>query len=239
MGGWMGSQICVVRSSTHPDSTSFLSFLPFHPRTHPPTHPPHPYNKALCEFSTVEGFWTYFHFLPKPSDVFTEVVPGSTPPQLLKRKLDGKNLEAFGLFKKGVKPEWEDPLNMQGTSADHSNRLLFTHPPTHPSTHPPTPGGHWECRREPTFDLPTLDKLWTHTVLALIGETLEDGSTITVRAFPPTHPPTPPTHPSTQSQRSAAHSNRLVLLHLLNHPPTHPPISPGRPCGGQEQEQTA
>jgi len=56
--------------------------------------------QALCEFSTVEGFWAYFHFLPRPSDIFTEVVAGSYPPQLLKRKLDGKNLEAFGLFKK-------------------------------------------------------------------------------------------------------------------------------------------
>jgi len=55
--------------------------------------------QALCEFSTVEGFWAYFHFLPRPSEVFTEVVAGSYPPQLLKRKLDGKNLEAFGLFK--------------------------------------------------------------------------------------------------------------------------------------------
>lgn len=37
----------------------------------------------------------------------------SGPPQLIKRKLDGKSLEAFGLFKKGVKPEWEDPVNVQ------------------------------------------------------------------------------------------------------------------------------
>ena len=56
-------------------------------------------------------------------------------------------------FSQGVKPEWEDPLNMQG--------------------------GHWECRREPAFDLSTLDKLWRTTVLALIGETLEEGSAIT------------------------------------------------------------
>lgn len=56
--------------------------------------------QALCEFSTVEGFWTYFYHLPKPSDVFTEMVPGSQPAQLSRRKLDGKNLEAFGLFKK-------------------------------------------------------------------------------------------------------------------------------------------
>lgn len=37
----------------------------------------------------------------------------SGPPQLIKRKLDGKSLEAFGLFKKGIKPEWEDPVNVQ------------------------------------------------------------------------------------------------------------------------------
>lgn len=122
--------------------------------------------QALCEFATVEGFWRYFSFLPKPSEVFTEVAPasassrwvrtlvyvftlgsgcgsrlvrlprthppedpslnqpmtrtsihshthGSGPPNLIKRKLDGKSLEAFGLFKKGVKPEWEDPVNAQ------------------------------------------------------------------------------------------------------------------------------
>lgn len=55
------------------------------------------------------------------------------------------------MHSQGVKPEWEDALNLKG--------------------------GHWECRRD--FDLPSLDRMWTSTVLALIGETLEDGSVIT------------------------------------------------------------
>jgi hypothetical protein len=85
-----------------------VAFLPpWRPHPPPPTH-------THTNTSQKTGFWQFFHFLPKPSDVFTEVAAGSNPPQLLKRKLDGKSLEAFGLFKKGVKPEWEDPINMQG-----------------------------------------------------------------------------------------------------------------------------
>lgn len=53
-----------------------------------------------------------------PSRVDQSISPwdptyNSGPPNLIKRKLDGKSLEAFGLFKKGVKPEWEDPVNVQ------------------------------------------------------------------------------------------------------------------------------
>jgi translation initiation factor 4E len=54
------------------------------------------------------------------------------------KKLDGKGLEAFALFKKGVQPRWEDEQNING--------------------------GHWEWRRT-EVDPEVLDKMWTNVVL--------------------------------------------------------------------------
>lgn len=62
----------------------------------------------VCSFSTVEDFWRYFNFLPKPSEVFFD---GES------RKKVGpsqKVVEAYSLFKKGIEPEWGDPQNKCG-----------------------------------------------------------------------------------------------------------------------------
>lgn len=99
----------------------------------------------ICDFSSVERFWEILETFPKPSDVFSRKDASSR--RIVKSKINGRYLEAFGLFKTGPRPEWEDPLNLKG--------------------------GHWECRKD--FDLDLLDRLWYEIVLALVGEVLEDG----------------------------------------------------------------
>lgn len=99
--------------------------------------------EKLCSFHTVEGFWRYYSHIPKPSEVFA-TMEGD---RATRSKVNGRFLEAIGLFKTGPKPEWEDPLNLKG--------------------------GHWECRK--AFPLDVLDNVWEDLCMALVGETLENG----------------------------------------------------------------
>jgi translation initiation factor 4E len=100
--------------------------------------------KQLCAFSTIEDFWRYFNYIPKPSAVFYD---GDS-----KKKVgpEGKIVEEYSLFKKGIEPEWGDPNN--------------------------SIGGEWYCRA--TFDVDILDLYWQNLVLAVVGETIEDENSI-------------------------------------------------------------
>lgn len=64
--------------------------------------------KALCEFTTVEEFWSAYNHLPRPSEVFYD---GDC-----RKKLgpEGITVEEYSLFKKGIEPEWGDPQNVIG-----------------------------------------------------------------------------------------------------------------------------
>ena len=64
----------------------------------------------------------------------------------------GKSVESIQLFKKGIKPEWEDVANANG--------------------------GEWTVRKP--FDLRTgeLDTLWENLVMGLVGEQIDDGDEI-------------------------------------------------------------
>ncbi len=100
--------------------------------------------ERLADVASVDDFWTILESLPKPSDVFSERDQHN---RVVKSKVNGRQLEAFGLFKTGVKPEWEFPLNLKG--------------------------GHLECRKDLGLDM--VDRLWYETLLALVGEVLESG----------------------------------------------------------------
>lgn len=102
--------------------------------------------QALGSVKTVESFWHYVEYIPLPTDVFASLYKN----KVIRPKVNGRALEALGLFKAGPKPEWEDPLNLKG--------------------------GHWECRKE--FALKTLDALWKDVCMALVGEQLERGRDI-------------------------------------------------------------
>jgi translation initiation factor 4E len=94
----------------------------------------------LAHFSSVEDFWCYFNSIPKPSQVFFD---GDC-----RKKVgpEGKTIEEYSLFKKGIEPEWGDAKNLTG--------------------------GEWFCRQY--FEADVLDLYWQNLVLAVVGETLED-----------------------------------------------------------------
>lgn len=82
----------------------------------------------IGEFSTVESFCRYFNWLKPPS------------------KLD-KNAN-YHLFKRGIKPMWEDPANANG--------------------------GKWVLTMKNSPDL--LDRCWFDLCMALVGEQIESGN---------------------------------------------------------------
>jgi hypothetical protein len=98
--------------------------------------------KAVCEFSTVEEFWKYWSFVPRPSEVLFD---GHS-----RKEVEGRSIEAFSIFKKGIRPEWEDTANRTG--------------------------GELTCRK--SFQPEQLDVFWENLVLALIGETIDEGDEI-------------------------------------------------------------
>ena len=60
----------------------------------------------LLEVATIEDFWRAFNNIPKPSAIFFD---GRT-----RKKFKDRSVESFSLFKKNIKPEWEDPMNRTG-----------------------------------------------------------------------------------------------------------------------------
>jgi hypothetical protein len=67
-----------------------------------------------------------------------------------KKEVDGRIINGFCLFKKGIKPEWEDPANSVGSELT--------------------------CRSVRTFD--AADVFWENLVLGTIGETIDEGDEI-------------------------------------------------------------
>jgi len=96
----------------------------------------------LCEFATVEDFWLLWNNIPKPSQIFYD---GRT-----RKRFKERTVESFSLFKKNIKPEWEDPMNRTG--------------------------GEWFCRK--MFPMPQLDGFWQDLVLGMIGETIDPADDI-------------------------------------------------------------
>lgn len=76
------------------------------------------------------------------SDVFAD--------SSLRKEVQGRSIDGFSLFKKGIRPEWEDPQNMQGCD-------IFTKKPIYP---------------------PEGNLYWENLVYSLIGETLEEDNEI-------------------------------------------------------------
>uniref|UniRef100_A0A7S2XVT5 Eukaryotic translation initiation factor 4E n=1 Tax=Fibrocapsa japonica TaxID=94617 RepID=A0A7S2XVT5_9STRA len=93
--------------------------------------------QKICTFATVEDFWAYYNHIPKPSAIFYD---GQT-----RKRVGDRQLESLSIFKEGINPEWEDPVNAKG--------------------------GEFSCRK--TFDPVTLDKLWENLLMGIIGETID------------------------------------------------------------------
>ena len=97
----------------------------------------------VCTFNTVEGFWRFMNFTPCPSDIFT-TDQGAT-------KYNDREVEGISVFKKEVRPEWEDPRNMHG--------------------------GEFFIRK--TLSVAQLDQWWEDLLLGIIGETVDPTDVIT------------------------------------------------------------
>jgi len=96
----------------------------------------------LCTMGTIEDFWRAWNNIPKPSQIFYD---GRT-----KKRFANRAVESFSLFKKDIKPKWEDPKN--------------------------TTGAEWFCRKQ--FPMPQLDDIWQALALGLIGETIDPSDEI-------------------------------------------------------------
>jgi len=96
----------------------------------------------VCEVATIEDFWRAFNNIPKPSQIFYD---GKT-----RKKFATRTVESFSMFKKNIKPEWEDPQNRTGAE--------------------------WFCRK--MFPAQQLDEFWRDLVLGMIGETIDPADDI-------------------------------------------------------------
>eukprot|EP00924_Labyrinthula_sp_SR-Ha-C_P011099 maker-scaffold_51-snap-gene-1.67-mRNA-1 protein AED:0.05 eAED:0.05 QI:119/1/1/1/1/1/4/95/192 len=92
----------------------------------------------LGEFATVEEFWRYKNILPLPSQIFS-VTNGK------RKKLVDREVEGYSLFKKGIRPAWEDPMNKDGADL-------------------------WSRK---TVKPEEIDNLYEDMLLCLIGETID------------------------------------------------------------------
>jgi translation initiation factor 4E len=94
--------------------------------------------KQLIAFDTIESFWATFSNVPQPSVVF-----GGD-----KVYMGDDSVTAMMLFRDGVRPEWEDPVNAEG--------------------------GHFQFHWKPNGTPPAqLDEYWNNLVLAIVGDTIE------------------------------------------------------------------
>ena len=74
--------------------------------------------RFIGSFSDIEGFWSIFNNLPKPSNLFYQKDNGK-PYFVIEDGPDGNPLKtreiaSMSLFRKDIKPEWEDPHNKNG-----------------------------------------------------------------------------------------------------------------------------
>lgn len=103
----------------------------------------------VLEFSTVQDFWRVWNGMPQPSELFegrkfTRAAPGVAI---------GTPIEAFMIFRHGVKPAWEDAANAQG--------------------------GHFMLSLKATTAKAQVDEYWNNIVLAMVGNSIDECKQIT------------------------------------------------------------
>ncbi len=67
----------------------------------------------ICDIDNLIKFWQVFNNYPKPSELFNTQIN-------MRPILNKQEITSLSFFKNGIKPEWEDPLNING--ADISKR---------------------------------------------------------------------------------------------------------------------
>jgi hypothetical protein len=62
--------------------------------------------RKICEFNNIIKFWQIFNNYPMPSQLFSN--------NNFKPTLDNKEISSISVFKDGIIPKWEDPVNKLG-----------------------------------------------------------------------------------------------------------------------------
>ena len=94
------------------------------------------YGKSYIEmgrFQTIAEFWQMYHHFPSIDAVHDGMV-----------SINGYHIIAYSLFREGIKPEWEDPVNIIGSE--------------------------WGCREN--LDKARFNELWFSYILGAIGENI-------------------------------------------------------------------
>eukprot|EP00930_Biecheleria_cincta_P049777 TRINITY_DN34982_c0_g1_i1.p1 TRINITY_DN34982_c0_g1~~TRINITY_DN34982_c0_g1_i1.p1 ORF type:complete len:223 (-),score=38.24 TRINITY_DN34982_c0_g1_i1:305-973(-) len=103
--------------------------------------------KEVVAFKTAQEFWSIWNGVPQPSILLDSKriirAEGSTQTQI----------DAIMLFKQGIRPEWEDPLNAKG--------------------------GHLQIQLKPSIGGAQIDEYWNNIVLGMIGATIAPSDMIT------------------------------------------------------------
>lgn len=67
--------------------------------------------RFIASFDNVSDFWSLINNLPKPSDLFYQKEIGK-PHYIYKE--DPREVSSISMFRDGIAPKWEDPLNRDG-----------------------------------------------------------------------------------------------------------------------------
>jgi len=68
------------------------------------------YEKNICKigvFNDVCGFWSYFHYIPRPTDFFFSTKRN-------RGLVGGRSVVSYSIFRSGISPKWEDPVAREG-----------------------------------------------------------------------------------------------------------------------------
>lgn len=105
------------------------------------------YSEATSDISsceTVEAFWKIWNRLPQPSALLS---------QRMVSKGSGVAVDALMVFRDGITPQWEDPVNASG--------------------------GHFQFQFKGSLGGGQIDEHWNNLVLGIIGATIEPVDMIT------------------------------------------------------------
>jgi translation initiation factor 4E len=101
----------------------------------------------VLSFDSMKSFWGFWNHLPQPSTL----LEGK---KFLRKNDDDRSIvEAFMIFRDGVKPEWEDPLNASG--------------------------GHFQIQLRPDLGGGQIDEYWNNIVMFMVMNQIEPVGMIT------------------------------------------------------------
>mmetsp|Transcript_95592 Transcript_95592/g.117105 ORF Transcript_95592/g.117105 Transcript_95592/m.117105 type:complete len:232 (+) Transcript_95592:49-744(+) len=108
----------------------------------------HEQMKDIVSFKTAQEFWSIWNGVPQPSELLDN--------KRITRDNGGGSqtaIDAIMIFKEGVRPEWEDPLNASG--------------------------GHFQVQLKPNMGGAQIDEYWNNIVLGMVGGTIDPYDMIT------------------------------------------------------------